>query len=163
TEPAAREGEPVFVVHEHHARALHWDFRLEHDGVLASWAVPKGLPDDPKRNRLAVQTEDHPLEYADFRGDIPAGEYGAGNGKIWDHGTYECQKWTDREVKVTLHGKQAQGEYALIHTGGKNWLMHKVDSGVRKGRSSTPPREHIPRLIRPMLATLGELPPERSD
>ena len=145
------DGQPTFVVQEHHARSLHWDFRLEHDGVLVSWAVPKGLPDSPRTNHLAVQTEDHPLEYGGFEGTIPAGEYGAGEVEIWDRGVYECQKWTDREVKVVLHGRRADGEYVLIHTGDKNWLMHKT-----RGRPE-PPREAMPRLMRPMLATLGEV------
>ena len=104
-------GEPpaagIFVVQEHHARRLHWDFRLERDGVLVSWALPKGVPDDPAVNHLAVHTEDHPLEYAGFSGEIPRGEYGAGTVTIWDHGTYETVKWDDREVKVVLHGTQA--------------------------------------------------------
>ena len=110
---------PTFVIQEHHARALHWDFRLEHDGVLVSWALPKGLPVDPGRNHLAVHTEDHPLEYATFEGDIPAGEYGGGGCRIWDRGTYECEKWTDDEVMVVLHGGRAEGRYVLFPTKGQ--------------------------------------------
>src|SRR5215216_792530 len=93
----------TFVVQEHHATALHWDVRLERDGVLVSWAVPKGLPLDPKTNHLAKQTEDHPMAYATFEGDIPKGEYGGGKVMVWDTGTYELEKWTDKEVKVVLH------------------------------------------------------------
>jgi bifunctional non-homologous end joining protein LigD len=115
------------VVQEHHARRLHWDFRLEHDGVAASWAVPKGIPLEPGVNRLAVQTEDHPLEYMDFEGEIPPGEYGDGRVVIWDRGTYECEKWTDREVKVVLHGVRVHGRYVLIRTGGRRWLMRRLD------------------------------------
>ncbi|HEX4445027.1 MAG TPA: non-homologous end-joining DNA ligase [Galbitalea sp.] len=120
-----------FVIQEHHASRLHWDFRLEHDGVLVSWALPKGVPTDYKQNHLAVQTEDHPLDYGSFEGDIPKGEYGGGHVDIWDTGTYELEKWRDgSEVIATLHGtKRGTHKYALIHTGGdgkddQNWLIH---------------------------------------
>lgn len=99
----------IFVVQEHHARRLHWDLRLERDGVLASWALPKGVPDDPGVNHLAVRTEDHPLEYATFSGEIPRGEYGAGSMTIWDHGTYDVLKWDAREVKFVLRGQRVSG------------------------------------------------------
>src|SRR3954447_20671358 len=119
------------VVHEHHARRLHWDLRLERDGVLVSWAVPKGIPTDPKRNHLAVHVEDHPLDYIDFAGEIPAGEYGAGEVKIWDSGTYECEKWRDDEVIVTFQGEGLKGKYVLFQTGkGKNWMIHRMDPPV---------------------------------
>src|SRR5262245_56761915 len=116
-----------FVVHEHHARSLHWDLRLERDGVLASWAVPKGIPTDPKRNHLAVHVEDHRLEYIDFKGEIPSGEYGAGKVKIWDAGTYDSEKWRNDEVIVTFHGKRLRGRYALFQTNGKSWMIHRMD------------------------------------
>ncbi len=140
----------IFVVQEHHARRLHWDFRLERDGVLVSWALPKGVPDDPAVNHLAVHTEDHPLEYATFRGQIPRGEYGAGSVSIWDHGTYEAQKWNDREVKVTLRGQRVSGGYVLFATGGKNWMIHRE-------------RLPLPASIKPMLATLGQPPAHRRE
>ena len=137
----------IFVVQEHHARRLHWDFRLERDGVLVSWALPKGVPDDPGVNHLAVHTEDHPLEYAGFHGEIPRGEYGAGAVTIWDHGTYEVLKWDQREVKVNLHGERLAGGYVLFATGGKNWMIHRE-------------RLPLPATMAPMLATAGE-PPAR--
>lgn len=124
-----------FVIQEHHATALHYDFRLERDGVLVSWAVPKNLPMEPAVNHLAVHTEDHPLEYATFAGTIPKGEYGGGEVFIWDTGTYEAEKFNDHppdgpdkggEVIVTLTGSKVSGRYALIQTGGKNWLAHRM-------------------------------------
>ncbi|QMU21554.1 ATP-dependent DNA ligase [Gordonia rubripertincta] len=145
--PESGPREPIFVIQEHHARRLHYDFRLEHDGVLVSWAVPKNLPTDPDQNRLAVQTEDHPMDYADFEGDIPAGEYGGGHVSIWDKGTFELEKWRDKEVIVRLHGEKVQGRYALIRTGDKNWLAHLM---------TDEPRPIVPDSLsdpRPMLAT----------
>jgi bifunctional non-homologous end joining protein LigD len=140
-----------FVIQEHHARALHWDFRLEHDGVLASWAVPKGLPLDRRTNRLAKRTEDHPLEYIDFEGEIPTGEYGAGRVAVWDAGRYELEKWTDDEVKVVLHGRRVDGRYVLFRTGDDRWMVHRMDEGGDR-------LEAVPELIRPMLAVAGNLP-----
>ncbi|MGK2318812.1 ATP-dependent DNA ligase [Gordonia rhizosphera] len=147
TEAQTGSSAPIFVIQEHHARRLHYDFRLERDGVLVSWAVPKNLPDDPTQNRLAVHTEDHPMDYADFEGDIPAGEYGGGHVEIWDRGTYETEKWRDNEVIVRLHGDRIQGRYALIKTGDKNWLAHLM---------TDEPRPILPDSLRdprPMLAT----------
>ena len=141
-----------FVVQEHHATALHWDFRLERDGVLVSWAVPKGVPNDPKRNHLAVHVEDHALEHATFEGTIAHGEYGGGAVTMWDRGTYEVQKWTDREVMVVLHGERVQGRFVLFQTGGKNWMIHRMDAPSR------PDWQPLPEHVTPMLATLGELP-----
>ncbi len=148
--PAGKDD--TFVIQEHHARRLHWDFRLERAGVLVSWALPKGVPDDPGRNHLAVHTEDHPLEYASFAGDIPAGEYGGGAVTIWDRGTYVCEKWSDDEVKVVLAGERAQGRYVLFRTRGKDWMIHRMDP------PADPDAEPLPDLVKPMLATPGELP-----
>jgi DNA ligase D-like protein (predicted ligase)/DNA ligase D-like protein (predicted 3'-phosphoesterase) len=118
----------IFVVQEHHARRLHYDFRLERDGVLKSWAVPKGIPETPEDKRLAVQVEDHPLEYANFAGEIPKGEYGAGQVIIWDEGTYITKVWDEKMIEVFLNGKKLKGRYVLVplkKAGGKNWLMLK--------------------------------------
>ncbi len=180
--PLPHGDDDTFVIQEHHARALHWDFRLERGGVLVSWALPKGLPGDPKRNHLAVHTEDHPLEYAMFAGDIPKGEYGGGKVEIWDRGTYECEAWTDDEVKVVLHGERSQGRFALIHTDGKNWLIHrmaslagddkaegdkaegdkaegdKAEGDKAEGDKAEGDKAGADPIIRPMLATLGQLP-----
>lgn len=123
---ASGAGEATFVIQEHHARRLHWDFRLEHDGVLVSWAVPKGLPATTRAQRLAVQTEDHPLEYGTFEGTIPRGEYGAGEVEIWDSGPYRVEKWRDDEVIAVLGGERARGRYVLIRTDGTNWLLHRM-------------------------------------
>ncbi len=127
--PDAGEGN-TFVIQEHHARRLHYDFRLERDGVLVSWAVPKNLPETTSVNHLAVHTEDHPLEYGSFEGSIPKGEYGAGKVIIWDSGTYEAEKFNDSgekgEVIVNLHGSRISGRYALIQTDGDQWLAHRM-------------------------------------
>jgi bifunctional non-homologous end joining protein LigD len=159
---------PRFVIHEHSATRLHWDLRLERDGVLASWAVPKGLPQQPKDNRLAVWTEDHPLEYVDFDGEIPNGEYGAGTMKIWDRGTYEVLKWEPRKIEVALHGERLDARYALFPIssepaagpgGGskgveqpKEWMIHRIDP------AADATREPMPEHVKPMLARAGALP-----
>ena len=136
--PVPRPGGRSFVIQEHHARRWHHDFRLERDGVLVSWALPKGEPTDPKRNHLAVQTEDHPLEYGTFEGTIPKGEYGAGEVQIWDSGLYELEKWRDDEVIVTLDGRRGTRRIALIRTGGDQWLAHLM---APRGGSGTVPSE----------------------
>src|SRR4051794_16898676 len=151
---AKKAREDRFVIQEHHARRLHWDLRMERDGVLASWALPKGVPQDPKENRLAVRTEDHPLEYLEFEGKIPKGQYGAGTMKIWDRGTYDAEKLRDDELIVTFHGERVQGKYALFQTDGDNWMIHRMDP------PADPEREPMPRGLKPMSATLSTLPPD---
>ena len=133
--PPAAGDLPRFVIQEHHARRLHWDLRLEHDGVLASWAVPRGIPRTPDRNNLAVRTEDHPLEYLEFHGEIPAGQYGAGTMTIWDSGTYEQHKWRDAEVMVTFHGERVRGRHVLFRTRGDDWMIHRMDPPEDPDRS----------------------------
>jgi DNA ligase D-like protein (predicted ligase)/DNA ligase D-like protein (predicted 3'-phosphoesterase) len=121
----------VFVVQEHHARRLHYDFRLERDGVLKSWAVPKGVPEKPGEKRLAIQVEDHPLKYAEFQGTIPKGEYGAGTVSIWDSGVYEQKIWDDKMIEVTLKGKRLTGRYVLAKfkkAGDNGWILLKARS-----------------------------------
>jgi DNA ligase D-like protein (predicted 3'-phosphoesterase) len=114
-----------FVVQEHNASHLHWDFRLEMDGVLKSWAVPKGVPESPGVRRLAVQTEDHPVSYIGFEGTIAPGQYGAGTVKIWDKGTFTLEKRSEKEYLFALRGERLSGDYALVHTNGKQWLIRK--------------------------------------
>ena len=114
-----------FVVQKHQARNLHYDFRLEMDGVLKSWAVPKGMPLEPGIRRLAVQVEDHPVEYIDFTGSIPQGEYGAGTVEIWDKGEFKLDWEEPDQLGITLAGEKLSGSYVLIHTGDKNWLVIK--------------------------------------
>jgi len=143
-----------FVVQQHHARRLHWDLRLERDGTLASWALPRGIPAHPDENRLAVRTEDHPLEYLEFEGEISAGEYGAGLMSIWDRGTYRCEKFGDGEVIAVFSGERVRGRYALFQTRDDDWLIHRMDPPEEPGY------EPMPERIKPMLARTGALPKE---
>jgi bifunctional non-homologous end joining protein LigD len=143
---------PRFVVQEHHARRLHWDLRLEHDGALASWALPRGIPVHPDENRLAVHTEDHPLEYLEFEGEIPKGEYGAGTMSVWDAGTYSAEKFRADEVIAVFDGDHVRGRYALFRTRGNDWMIHRMDP------PEDPAYEPMPERIPPMLARSGKLP-----
>lgn len=151
TSKSKKSRRSTFVIQEHHARALHWDLRLEREGVLVSWALPKGLPMDPGTNHLAVHVEDHPLEYGTFEGEIPKGEYGAGHVSIWDHGTYDTEKWRSGEIIVVLHGKRAVGRYVLFQTDKNKWMIHRMDPAPKNF-------DPMPEKIRPMLALAGELP-----
>ena len=154
----AKAAAPRFVVQEHHATRLHWDLRLERDGVLVSFAVPNALPVEPGRNHLAVHTEDHPLEYLDFHGEIPEGNYGAGSMTIWDHGTYDVLKWEPRKIEVHLHGDRVDARYALFpldkEDDPKDWMIHLM------GGPADPDAEPMPEWVAPMLARSGELPPD---
>ncbi len=120
---------PRFVVQEHHARRLHWDLRLEADGVLKSWAVPKGIPERPGEKRLAVQVEDHPLDYMGFEGTIPAGNYGAGEVFIWDRGYYAPSAMNERKVTFAAMGERLNGAYKLVRMEGENWLLMMLADG----------------------------------
>ena len=155
-EEAAREDGRRFVIQEHHATRLHWDLRLEHDGVLVSFAIPNGLPEAPKDNRLAVHTEDHPLEYLEFEGEIPKGQYGAGTMRVWDRGTYDVLKWEPRKLEVLLQGERVQGRYALFpidkDEDPKNWMIHRMDPPADEAA------EPMPEKIVPMMARTGTLP-----
>jgi bifunctional non-homologous end joining protein LigD len=154
---------PRFVIQEHDATRLHWDLRLEHDGVLASWALPKGVPEEPKDNRFAARTEDHPLEYLDFDGVIPKGQYGAGTMKIWDRGSYDVLKWEPRKIEVALHGERLNARYALFPISSpapgevgpaKEWMIHRMDPPADAAR------EPMPEHVKPMLARTAPLPGE---
>lgn len=129
--PKIKSKLPIFVIHFHRASHDHYDLRLEMDGALASWAVPKEPPTEKGTKRLAMHVEDHPMEYAKFKGTIPEGNYGAGTVEIWDNGTYELLKKTEKEIEVVFHGKKMKGKYVLIktHLGNrpeKSWLFFKV-------------------------------------
>jgi bifunctional non-homologous end joining protein LigD len=145
--------QPRWVLQEHHARRLHWDLRLEHDGVAVSFALPHGLPYEPGKNLLAVHTEDHPLEYLEFAGEIPKGSYGAGTMTVFDKGTYEVEKFDDKKIEVHLLGERIDARYALFPLGKakeeKDWMIHRMDplDGVP-----------APERVTPMLATAGKLP-----
>jgi bifunctional non-homologous end joining protein LigD len=162
---AARSKAPLFVVQRHAARSLHYDFRLERDGVLQSWAVPKGVPLESGTQHLAVHVEDHPLEYATFHGEIPKGQYGAGTVEIWDTGTYELvEEKKDGGLTVRLHGKKLDGLWTLIpaHLSGqeKNWLIVRK----REQAAAAPSSSAVPaRRYEPMLATLAESLPRGGD
>jgi DNA ligase D-like protein (predicted ligase)/DNA ligase D-like protein (predicted 3'-phosphoesterase) len=122
-------GTQIFVVQEHHARRLHYDLRLEKEGVLKSWAVPKGIPEKVGEKRLAVHTEDHPIEYAQFEGEIPKGQYGAGTVKIWDKGTFDVKIWKDGMIEFTLNGQRLRGKFVLTRfkkSEEKDWLLLRV-------------------------------------
>lgn len=122
-------GEPLYVIQRHQATRLHWDLRLERDGVLKSWAVPKEPPTQPGERRLAVEVEDHPLEYGSFAGEIPKGEYGAGTVEIWDRGHFTSIQWDENEIIIDIEGERLQGRYCLIRfqpeKDRKNWLFFK--------------------------------------
>jgi bifunctional non-homologous end joining protein LigD len=144
-----------FVIQRHDATRLHYDLRLERDGVLVSWAVPKGVPFVKGERHLAVQTEDHPMEYGTFAGTIPKGHYGAGEVRIWDKGTYELLEWTDKKVSFRLHGERHRGEYHLVKTRNRDWLIF-----LSKPEEAAP---EAPPLMQPMLATGGYEPFDGKD
>ncbi|MBB2937589.1 bifunctional non-homologous end joining protein LigD [Amycolatopsis bartoniae] len=151
----------TFVIQEHHARRLHWDVRFEREGVLVSWAVPKGLPPLPDTPRLAVHTEDHPLEYSTFEGTIPAGEYGGGVMKIWDRGFYETLHWGDHKVEVVLHGSRVRGKYLFVNRHSqeeqRDWIVRRLDPPQRKDFAE------LPEFVQPMVPRKGNLPADDAE
>ncbi|HVA32354.1 MAG TPA: DNA ligase D [Gaiellaceae bacterium] len=152
---------PIFVVQRHDARRLHYDFRLERDGALASWAVPKGVPLEPGQRALAVHVEDHPLEYATFEGEIPAGNYGAGTVEIWDRGTYELvEAGSDGGLTVRLHGARLEGTWTLVPAAldgdPKNWLLIRTRDDPAAART-------LRNDYQPMLASLARELPKGDD
>ncbi|MEU2203017.1 ATP-dependent DNA ligase [Microbacterium oleivorans] len=169
---APSAGSARFVIQEHHARRLHYDLRLERDGVLVSWAVPRGIPDSPSTNHLAVMTEPHPMEYLGFAGEIPAGEYGAGSMSIWDSGTFALEKWRDDEVIFTATGREGgplgSVRLALIRTSGdgekSQWLLHRMKTDAAPPASAPPTSASPPSAgtplptPSPMLATTSTPP-----
>lgn len=178
-EPKASSGKsskrPIFVIQQHDASSMHFDFRVEYDGVLASWAVPKGPSTDPRDKRLAVRTEDHPVDYAAFEGVIPEGEYGAGAVIVWDTGEYDNRSEKDGEelsvaealdaghLRVFLHGEKLSGGYSLVHTrmrgDEKNWLLVKEDdegADARRNPVSTEPESVISgKTVKEMAEAVG--------
>src|SRR5213592_3029627 len=156
-----RGKQPIFVIQRHDARRLHYDFRLERDGALASWAVPKGVPLEPGQRALAVHVEDHPLDYASFEGEIPKGQYGAGTVEIWDNGTYELvEEKKDGGLTVRLHGRRLEGTWTLVPAkldgDPKNWLLLR-----KREEAAQAPKPKIE--YQPMLATLADDVPSGKD
>lgn len=120
---------PRFVIQEHHARSHHFDFRLERDGVLKSWAVPKGIPEEPGVKRLAVEVEDHSIEFGSFEGEIPAGEYGAGQIKVWDNGECEYHEWEENRIVFSLKGNRVAGKFSMVRfkpPETQKWLLFRL-------------------------------------
>jgi bifunctional non-homologous end joining protein LigD len=158
----------MFVVQEHHARSHHYDFRLEIDGVLVSWAVPKGIPEDSSEKRLAVHVEDHPVEYGSFAGEIPAGNYGAGKVEIWDTGEWEPlekawkKEFASGKLKFALYGQKLHGRYLLARMGDKepNWLMRKISSAEKRGEPPVKLRAEKAAFVSPQLARVVPTVPE---
>src|SRR5947209_3845365 len=178
-DPRAGKGhrQPIFVIQQHHASHLHYDFRLEADGVLKSWAVPKEPTLDPSQKRLAIRVEDHPLSYAGFHGTIPEGEYGAGTVAIWDHGTYRNLLATKPQplsitegikagrLEIELAGEKLQGRFALIRMvrpsrGGKeNWLLIKMKDEFAESTKARASRDHRPAFSNGKKAKTAALRP----
>ena len=157
-QPARRASKkPRFSIQEHSATRWHFDLRLERDGVLVSFALPRGLPADPESNRKAVHTEDHPLEYLTWEGTIPEGSYGAGDMSVYDRGTYEVEKWKPKEIILELSGKRVSGRYALFQAGPRRQGLDDPPHGRRRER------EPYPEHVMPMMASLAVLPQDEDE